>query len=150
MTTRTEGDPFDRAWRARTGGSPLTTIDVGPLRPDEARALAMSTYAGDEGLAERCIERAAGNPLFLQQLLLHAEESEDVGVPGSVQSLVQARLDRLDPADKATLQAASVLGQQFHGDVLAYMLEQSSFDPEHLVRNALIQQLGEEFLFAHA
>ena len=40
-------------------------------------------------------------------------------MPGSVQSLVQARLDRLDPADKAALQAASVLGQRFDRDALA-------------------------------
>ena len=59
------------------------------------------------------MERAAGNPLFLEQLLYHAEEIAEAGVPGSVQSLVQARIDRLDPADRAALQAASVLGQRF-------------------------------------
>ncbi len=41
MTSRLEGDPLDAAWRARVGGSPLLTIDLGPLRPDEAtRSLA--------------------------------------------------------------------------------------------------------------
>lgn len=150
MTTRTEGDPFDRAWRARTDGAPLLTIDLGPLHPDEARALALSVVSAEESLAERCIERAAGNPLFLQQLLLHAEESDDAGVPASVQSLVQARLDRLDPVDKMTLQAASVLGQQFRRDVLAHLLERTSFDPRQLIESALIQRQGAEFLFAHA
>ena len=77
------------------------TIDLGPLRPDEARALAGDVPAGRRSFAERCVERAAGNPLFLEQLLRHAEENAEAGVPGSVQSLVQARMDRLDPADKA-------------------------------------------------
>ena len=31
MTTRSEGDPLDHAWRATAGGSPLLTIDLGPL-----------------------------------------------------------------------------------------------------------------------
>ena len=90
MTTRTEGDPFDRGWRERTN-APLLTIDLGPLRPEEARALALSAAVADEGLIERCVVRAAGNPLFLQQLLLHAEEGEDIGVPGSVQSFLCRR-----------------------------------------------------------
>ncbi|HEX6015351.1 MAG TPA: adenylate/guanylate cyclase domain-containing protein [Geminicoccaceae bacterium] len=112
MTSRSEGDPFDReAWRAEAGDehAPLA-MDLEPLDPAEARALAAPFLAANAALAECCVERAAGNPLFLEQLLRHAEESAEAGVPGSVQSLVQARLDRLDPADKTALQAASVLG----------------------------------------
>jgi predicted ATPase len=40
MTSRIEGDPLDKFWRASTRGSPLITIDLGPLRPEEARLLA--------------------------------------------------------------------------------------------------------------
>ncbi|MGH6914721.1 MAG: AAA family ATPase, partial [Geminicoccales bacterium] len=83
MTSRIEGDPLDDAWRLRVAGSPLLTVDLGPLRPREAEALA-GTYldAGGE-LARRCIERAAGNPLFLEQLLLNSEEDTEAapGVP---------------------------------------------------------------------
>uniref|UniRef100_UPI00135A2929 adenylate/guanylate cyclase domain-containing protein n=1 Tax=Geminicoccus flavidas TaxID=2506407 RepID=UPI00135A2929 len=95
MTTRSEGDPLDNVWRAAAGGSPLLTIDLKPLDPTAARALAAPFLAANATLAERCIERAAGNPLFLEQLLQHAEErAADVAtVPGSVRSLVQARLD---------------------------------------------------------
>jgi class 3 adenylate cyclase len=100
MTSRTEGDPLDAAWRARLGGAPLTTVDLGPLRPDEARLLAGTFLQANAGFAERCVARAAGNPLFLEQLLRHAEENAEAGVPGSVQNLVQARLDRLEPEDR--------------------------------------------------
>src|SRR5438046_2545291 len=31
MTSRIEGDPLDEAWRAEATGTPLTTIDLGPL-----------------------------------------------------------------------------------------------------------------------
>ena len=60
-------DRPDLARRKRTGAS-LTTIDLGPLRLDEARMLARSILAHSGELAERCVERAAGNPLFLEQL----------------------------------------------------------------------------------
>ena len=35
MTSRIEGDPLDDAWRGRVR-SGITTIDLGPLRPEEA------------------------------------------------------------------------------------------------------------------
>jgi tetratricopeptide (TPR) repeat protein len=99
---------------------------------------------------ERCVERAAGNPLFLEQLLRHAEESAEAGVPGSVQSLVQARLDRLDTMDKAALQAASVLGQRFDQEALSHLLGKRDYDPHPLVAHFLLRPQGEAFLFAHA
>ncbi len=110
MTSRVEGDPLDDAWRTEAASTPLTTIDLGPLPSEDARAFAEALIAANTAFAQRCVERAAGNPLFLDQLLRHADESQAVAVPGSVQSLVQARIDRLDPADKEAAQAASVLG----------------------------------------
>ena len=97
------------------------------------------------------MRRAAGNPLFLEQLLRHAEEGADVAVPGSVRSLVQARLDRLEPADKAALQAASVLGQRFDAAVLAHTLERPGYVPDGLVAHVLVRRQADgSYLFAHA
>ena len=150
MTSRVEGDPLDDAWRSRTGHSPLVTIDLGPLRPQEAKILAGAYFMAHAELARRCVERAAGNPLFLEQLLRHAEESAESGVPGSVQSLVQARMDRLDLPDKLALQAASVLGQRFDLDMLGALLEQPGYDAGGLVRHRLVRPHGGgTLLFAH-
>jgi len=150
ITSRVEGDPLDSGWRGRTGGAPLTTIDLGPLRPEEARALVEAFVTADAGLVERCIERSAGNPLFLEQLLRHAEEDAETGVPGSIRSLVQARLDQLETADKTALQAASVLGQRFGPGVLAHVLGDPDYTPERLATHFLVRPEGETFLFAHA
>jgi tetratricopeptide (TPR) repeat protein len=152
LSSRIEGDPLDQAWRAAVAGAALTTIDLGPLRPDEARTIATAILGRDAALVDRCIERAAGNPLFLEQLLRHAVESrEDNGVPGSVQSLVQARLDRLEPVDRAALQAASVLGQRFEGKALEHLLGRAAYSPERLVARLLLRAHGAgSFLFVHA
>jgi class 3 adenylate cyclase/tetratricopeptide (TPR) repeat protein len=150
MTSRIEGDPLDYDWRSSAAGSPLMTIDLGPLRPQEAAAFAAAYLGATADFAQRCIERAAGNPLFLEQLLRHAEQSSAAGVPGSVQSLVQARIDQLDAPDKRALQAASVFGQRFGLDALRHLLGDPDYACGTLVRRFLIRPVGDDFLFAHA
>jgi hypothetical protein len=48
-------------------------------------------------------------------------------VPGSVQSLAQARVDLLDPVGKAAVQAAFVLGQWFPPAALAHLLDKANY-----------------------
>ena len=151
MTSRSEDNPLDEAWHDRTRDAPFTTIDLGPLRRDEALVMAQTLLRKSDDFAACCVERAAGNPLFLEQLLCHAEENaRAVSVPGSVQSLVQARTDRLDVADKQALQAASVLGQRFEADVLSFILDRPDYTPQSLIAHRLVRRQGEAFLFAHA
>jgi len=150
MTSRPEQDPIDQAWRARAGGTPLLTIDLGPLHAEEAQALAAPLLTANAAVAARCVERAGGNPLFLEQLLCNAEEGAGSSVPDSVQSLVQARLDRLEPGAKAALQAASVLGQRFDRYALTHLLGQTEDVPDPAGAQLLIRPDGDAFLFAHA
>jgi tetratricopeptide (TPR) repeat protein len=150
MTSRIEGDPLDHAWRTSAGGSPLVTIDLGPLRAAEATALAETYLDACSELARRCIERAAGNPLFLEQLLRHAEGATEATVPGSVQSLVQARLDHLTASDKQAVQAAAVFGQRFALDALRHVLEDPRYDCVPLIERFLVRPAGDDFLFSHA
>jgi class 3 adenylate cyclase/tetratricopeptide (TPR) repeat protein len=150
MTSRIEGDPINQAWRGHAGGSPLMTIDLAPLREAEALELAAEFLESNNRLAMTCIERAAGNPLFLDQLLRSAREAGDEDVPGSVQSLVQARMDRLEPGDRMALQAASVIGQRFGLDALRHLIGEPQYDCSKLVENFLVRPQGKDFLFAHA
>jgi class 3 adenylate cyclase/tetratricopeptide (TPR) repeat protein len=150
LTSRLDGDPLDDEWLNGAGGAPMTTIDLGPLGRDEALALAGSFFDAADRLAARCVERAAGNPLFLEQLLRHVEETDEAGVPGSVQSLVQARLDRLDPSDKRALQAAAVLGQRFDAACLGHLLDRPAYAPDRLIAHFLVRPQGGALLFAHA
>jgi class 3 adenylate cyclase/tetratricopeptide (TPR) repeat protein len=150
MTSRVEGDPLDLAWRAGCRGTPFATIDLGPLRRDEALSLAGSFIDATQRIALACIERAAGNPLFLEQLLRSAEEGREDAVPASVQSLVLARMDRLAPHDRQAFQAAAVIGQRFDLALLRRLIGSADYACDGLVGNALVLPEGEDYLFAHA
>jgi len=150
MTSRVEGDPLDAAWRASCGSTPFATIDLGPLRRDEALSLAGQYGDGLQHLALVCVERAAGNPLFLEQLLRNAEEGSGEAIPASIQSLVLARMDRLESLDRHAFQAASVIGQRFELSLLRQLLGASDYVCDKLVAHALVLAEGDGFFFAHA
>jgi len=150
MTSRVEGDPIDAAWGAACRGVPFATIDLGPLRPSEALSLAGGFIDTSQRLALACIERAAGNPLFLEQLLRNAEEGSEDMVPASIQSLVLARMDRLAARDRLAFQTAAVIGQRFDLGLLRRLIELPDYTCDVLVGNALIIPEGDDFLFAHA
>lgn len=150
MTSRIDGDRLDREWRSATGGSPLVTIDLGPLRKRDAMALIAGFMDAADPLAASCMQRAAGNPLFLEQLLRTASEGSGESLPDSIQSLVLARLDRLAPADKRALQAASVIGQRFAADLLGHLVGSDDYDCSALLEHNLIRHEGDGYLFAHA
>ena len=150
MTSRVEGNPLDQAWRSTTGGCPLMTIDLGPLRREEAFSLAGVFIDATNQFVLDCVERAEGNPLFLEQLLRNAEERGDKEVPASIQSLVLARMDRLSPVDKQALQAASVLGQRFSLDALRHLIESPQYTCGELIEHYLVRPEGDGYLFAHA
>ena len=100
MTTRFAGDPTAGAWRTVLHGAPLIGIDLAPLNAEEARRLATQASSMPAAIVASCVERAEGNPLFLLQLLLNAGEAAQSSLPGSIQALVHARMDRLASDDK--------------------------------------------------
>ena len=81
MTSRVEGDPIDLTWRSRAGDSPFLTMDLGPLHSNESIELVEALIGRMDDLAVQCIRRAAGNPLFLEQLLHGVQEGTGERVP---------------------------------------------------------------------
>ncbi len=150
ITSRVVGDPLGQSWRTQAAGAPLTSIDLGPLRDAESMALIEAFMTTDNALAGDCLQRAAGNPLFLEQLLRSAQEGLKEIVPDSVQSLVLARMDRLNPGDKEALQTAAVIGQRFDLDCLRELLDAPDYDCQRLVDHDLVRGEGGTYLFAHA
>ncbi|MEJ8855469.1 adenylate/guanylate cyclase domain-containing protein [Variovorax robiniae] len=154
LTSRVEGDPIDKAWRASIHGSAFMTIDLAPLRPQEARLLAAGLVEASSRFALMCIERAEGNPLFLEQLLRTARAGETPGlapaVPPTIQSLVLERMDRLTPPDRSALQAAAVIGKRFSLANLRGVANAPNASCDVLVAADIVRPDGADYLFSHA
>jgi class 3 adenylate cyclase/tetratricopeptide (TPR) repeat protein len=147
VTSRLHGDPMTAL--ARDRAVPLTAVELSPLGVEEALALATSVIDADRAQVMRCIERAEGNPLFLEQLLRTAEETSAEVLPDTIQSNVQARIDNLLPADKLALQTASVLGQRFTLPELRFLLDDQDYGCERLIEHHLLRHEGDDYVFAH-
>ncbi|MGE5274264.1 MAG: ATP-binding protein [Verrucomicrobiota bacterium] len=125
------------------------------------------------GRLERAvIETSERNPFFLEQQVKalvdrgavmrapdgwHFRGGEDVEIPETVEKVILSRLDRLGPAPRRTLVAASVLGRGFTPEVLETLVDDPSTlaaDLAVLVRVGLVDRRstggGGDYRFAHA
>jgi len=96
-----------------------TTVLLEPLtaaETDELIERLLGDAALDETLRGRIRDAAEGNPLFVEEMLAMVAESPDgeVVVPPTVQALLAARLDQLDPSERSVLERGSVEGKTFH------------------------------------
>ena len=66
---------------------------------------------------------AEGNPLYVEQMLAMLTEdggaSRDVAIPPTIHALLAARLDRLEPEERAVIERASVIGKEFWRGAIA-------------------------------
>ena len=137
----------------------FTSLTLEPLSPEAMRALLAGLVPGlSSDAATRIVARADGVPLYAVEIvrMLVAQGSleaadgayrpvgdlADLAVPETLHSLIAARLDGLDPADRALLQAAAVLGHTFTVDGLAAVAALDRGDVERrllsLVRRELV------------
>ena len=150
ITSRIEGDPFDSAWRSRTGNAAIYTIDLRPLSTQETLRLVEQAGAQQVATLNVEIEKAGGNPLFVEMLIRSSADSQKEALPGNLRSLVQARIDRLLPTDRNAIQAAAVIGQRFDMELVRDLIGEPNYEPTGLMERSLINPMGDQFLFAHA
>ncbi len=105
--------------RPTWGGGKMnaTSVLLEPLAPDAAAELAGSLLHGvdlDESTRERIVSTAEGNPLFLEELASLARDTTGVGVPPTIQAVLQARLDVLDEQERTVIERGAVEGKVFH------------------------------------
>ena len=123
-----------------------------------------------EALARQVAEKAEGNPLFAEEIasflnergMLHAKGGKldfdpaavAAALPASVQSVLNARVDRLSPEDRALLQAAAVIGRRFDPKLLAVAAEETDIDDRLAAMQALdlVRTDGRstDYVFKHA
>jgi class 3 adenylate cyclase/tetratricopeptide (TPR) repeat protein len=147
--------------RPAWGGGKLnaTSVLLEPLSAEESEQLLAELGSVDGELGERILQAAEGNPLFVEEMLaLVREGGGDVQVPATIQALLSARLDQLDPAERGVLECGSVEGRVFHrGAVQALAPDETdvwqrlvSLVRKELVRPDTPQVAGDDaFRFRH-
>jgi class 3 adenylate cyclase/tetratricopeptide (TPR) repeat protein len=127
-----------------------TVVRLEPLSTAEASDLLDGLDAAGLISAElrgRIAETAQGNPLYAEQLVAMLEDearaaTELVTLPPTIQALLAARLDRLEPKEKDLLERAAVIGKEFWPGAVAALGEgDESLGPMllELVRRELVE-----------
>jgi transcriptional regulator with XRE-family HTH domain/tetratricopeptide (TPR) repeat protein len=146
LTSRVDDDPLEQSLRPQLYDMALTVLDLGPMSPREASALADQFGDVDAAYRRQCVERAQGNPLFLTQLLA----SPDHLLPDNLRHVIQARIDSLPPEQAAALRMASVFGNRFELALLREALEQPDYEVSAGGRNSLLRPAGKDgYAFVH-
>ena len=133
-------------------------IDLAPLDPDTSRLFAdellKKVTEVPPALRDLVTNRAEGNPFYMEELIKMLIDqgaivakgetwTVDVGkltatnVPAALTGILQARLDSLPPAEKVTLQEASVIGPVFWDQALFALDERTRHTLPALVRRDL-------------
>jgi class 3 adenylate cyclase/tetratricopeptide (TPR) repeat protein len=122
---------------ALTQRSHYRQINMPPLQPSQAAILLQDHFGNDPSLAllsRNIIERAQGNPFFLEELVNALVERGDfegekgayrlkggidsIPLPSTVQAVIAARIDRLEENGKKVLEIASVVGREISISIL--------------------------------
>jgi adenylate cyclase len=137
-------------------GAQYVELPLAPLDAQAAGELVEELMGSDpslETLATRILERAVGNPFFIEEIVFSlAEEGvvdggrgdyrvlqpvASVIIPATVQSVLGARIERLPEATRTVLQVASVVGKEFSEKLLREVLGE---DPSAALQNLMEAQ----------
>ena len=111
-----------------------TTLFLDPLGESETRELISTLLAAEtdtEELVAAVAARAEGNPLFAEEMVRRLAESDGASaaeLPATVQGLLAARLDSLDPFQRRLLSHAAVVGRAFWEGALTSVAEAEGGD----------------------
>jgi class 3 adenylate cyclase len=157
----------------------VSTISLQPLSDADAGDLIRLLLTVEDlpsAVRLRILDRAGGNPFFLEEIVRHLIDErliardgdrwhavsgiDDIAIPDTVQGVLAARIDLLDPADKRTLQRAAVVGRVFWPGPVRRLLNGDRSSLEDTLarlenRDLILSKLGStlagepEFIFKH-
>jgi class 3 adenylate cyclase/tetratricopeptide (TPR) repeat protein len=150
---------YRHGWGGRTY---YRQLRIDPLEAESAEVLLASLLGDDPallGVRRLLIQRTEGNPFFLEECVRTLVETHvlggapgayrlarapaDLQVPATVQAILAARIDRLDPEDKRLLQTAAVVGKDVPYPLLAAVADAG----EDAVQQGLARLQAAEFLY---
>ena len=142
MLVVTHRSDFNLNWRTPAA---FTQLRLRLLSDGEARRILRNLVSGElpAALEDRILSRGEGNPFYVEELTRALLEEgtlrigeagpevtrpvEAIRIPDTVQELLGARLDRLQPGAKRIAQVASIFGRQFKRSQLESLLETTGF-----------------------
>ena len=137
---------YQPAWLGRADASQLA---VQGLTPADSRSVVYSVIPEQQlstDLEQIVLTHAEGIPFFLEELARaiaeHPDLRSEIMVPDTIKDVLIARLDRLPAKERDLLQAASVIGKDVDGPILAAVTR--LFEPALGRRLARLQEA--EFL----
>ena len=150
---------YQSSWGSKTYYAQLR---IDPLPAESAEELLLGLLGGGDplrGLRQTLIQRTEGNPFFLEESVRSLVEAgvlagergnyrlqaplASIQVPGRVQSVLAARIDRLQPEDKRLLQTAAVIGKDVPFPLLQVIAELPAED----LQAGLARLQAAEFLY---
>ncbi len=148
-------------WRTRIGAlanhAPrCQDVQLRPLDDDASRALIASlqaTPALSQSAVEAVIQRAEGNPLYIEQLIASVtDEALPDDVPHALESFLLARIDSFSSSSRRALQAGAILGRTFDESALERMIGACSDSISELLRGDVLrefQRTPRRYTFRH-
>jgi class 3 adenylate cyclase/tetratricopeptide (TPR) repeat protein len=146
-------------WHAKTYYRRLRMDPLPPESADELLDALLGTDVAIVPLKRLLVERTGGNPLYLEESVRALAETaalagergayqltrpvEQLTIPATVNAILAARIDRLDPEAKRLLQTAAVIGKDVPMPLLLAVAEAT----EPAVRAALAQLQAAEFIY---
>ena len=118
----------------------FSATEASPLRPDVVSAI---------------VERAGGNPLFVQELVKAVRETGDIAsLPTSLDGVIGSQIDALEPLARRVLRYVSVLGRSFRTSVARELIATQDIELNAPTRATLTEFLDddgpERLQFRHA
>jgi class 3 adenylate cyclase/tetratricopeptide (TPR) repeat protein len=156
-------------------------ITLAPLSPETSRTLLANLLAIEdlpETLRRLILEKAEGNPFYVEEVVRAlidsravvretnpgraarwraADNIREIHIPENLQSLLTARIDRLEEDARRVLQLASVIGRSFYYRVLEIICDTSTQLERQLANLQQMELIREfsrqpelEYIFRHA
>src|ERR687891_2553473 len=97
------------------GRRSATQLILDPLGAADTESLVAALLPGSGSLVPAVVERSGGNPLFAEEMARRIAEEGGHGaeLPDTVQGVLAARLDALEPFERRLVQQAAVVGRTF-------------------------------------
>jgi len=151
-----EKEPFKiKEELKRMLGSNYYEIHLKPLNADASSQLIVNLLSISDipqNLKKRILSRAEGNPFYVEEIIRSLIDSHilkyssgvwhinaspitgkkrdfpDIDIPDSIQGVIRARLDRLEPDMKKMLEYAAIIGRTFRSAIL-----EQTYGKDHLI-----------------